>query len=220
MKVRDAMTSTVITVQPETPLKEVAELLVERRISGVPVVDREGMPLGIVSEADFVTKEAAGADARRHSWLRWFNGASEERHERELVAARTAGDAMSAPAVVIDADRPLSEAAQRMADHRVNRLPVLEDGRLAGILTRADIVRAFARGDDDLQAAAAAALRAVDGLDVVEVRDGVVTLRGTVASEELKHTISAVVRALDGVVAVDDRDVSWLAVQPPPAAVI
>jgi len=214
VKIRDIMTTTVVTVGPDTPLKEVAGLLLERRISGVPVGDKLGAVVGVVSEADFVTKEA-GADAHRSSWVSWLTGGTpEERREEALVAARTAGEAMTSPVISIGSERPLSEAAHRMAEYRVNRLPVVDDGALVGIVTRADVVRAYARTDEDLRRAAADALHAVDGLEVVGVRDGVVTLSGTVASEALFEAVRKIVQHIDGVVAVDDSDVSWIPAGP------
>lgn len=210
MKVSEAMTTNPVFVTLGTPLKEVAELLVEQRISGVPVLDEEGALRGIVSEADFVAKQA-GAEEKRTSWASWLTGGwREEHHQRAMAAARTAGEAMTSPAVTINANCPLSEAAHRMAELQINRLPVVDGARMVGIVTRADIVRAYARTDQDLREAVATALRSVEGLSVVDVRDGVAALSGTVASEALAHAISAMVRQIDGVVAVDDRELNWM----------
>lgn len=210
MNVRDAMTTDVLTVLPGTPLKQVASLLVDHRISGVPVVSATQELLGVVSEADFVMKEAAGATARR-SLLHWLVGDSKDARRLEArVHATTAGEAMTAPAVSITADRPLREAASMMAGAGVNRLPVLENGRLVGILTRADIVRAFARSDAELDDVVRAAVAAVDGLRVIGVRNGVVTLAGTVAHAALVPSVRALIAQIDGVIAVDDSGVAWL----------
>lgn len=208
MNVRDAMTSDVAVVTGDTPLKDVARLLIERRISGVPVVDEHGTLRGVVSEADFVTKEA-GTERGARSWLRWLVGGEAE-HHRTVLEARTAGEAMTAPAITIEADRPLSEAAQRMDQHRINRLPVVEAGKLVGIVTRADVVRAYARTDEDLRAMASAALRAVDGVRVDDVHDGVVVLSGTAPSEGVAIAVRQLIHHIDGVVAVDDRQLTWL----------
>jgi CBS domain-containing protein len=103
-----------------------------------------------------------------------------------------------------------------MVQGSINRLPVVDDGRLVGIISRADIVRVFARTDEEIRDQVAFALRAVDGLMVADVRDGVVRLSGTVASEALALTIRSIVQQLDGVVAVDDQDLTWRE-QPQPA---
>lgn len=208
MKVSDAMTADVATVSGETPLKEVARLLVDRRISGVPVVDERGKLVGVVSEADFVAKEAGTEPGSRH-WLRWLLGGGPEHHRRTVLEARTAGEAMTSPAITTEPGRPLSEAAQRMDEHQINRLPVIEEGRLVGIVTRADVVRAYARTDEDLRGMAAAALRAVDGVRVDDVRDGVVVLSGTAPSKGVAVAVRQVIQHIDGVVAVDDRQLSW-----------
>jgi CBS domain-containing protein len=209
MKIRDAMTSEVATVTGDSPLKEVARLLVERRISGVPVVDADGTLRGVVSEADFVAKEAGGADREGRHWLRWLLSGEPEHHRRTMLEARTAGEAMTSPAITADPERPLSEAARRMDEHRINRLPVVEEGRLVGIVTRADVVRAYARTDEDLRAMAAAALRAVDGVRVDAVTEGVVALSGTAPSKGVAVAVRQVIQHIDGVVAVDDRQLSW-----------
>lgn len=204
MLVRDVMTRGCVSVTPETPLKEVAALLVAHRISGVPVVDAAGAVVGVVSEGDFLRKEAA-EPAPRHAWTRLLGG----EEAPDAAVATTAGDLMSRPALTIEGGRTLASAAGLMATRGVNRLPVLEDGRLVGIVTRADVVRAYVRSDADLLRAAAHAVHAVDGLRVVEVREGVAVLSGTVADEALAVAVRAVVAGIDGMVAVDDRQVSW-----------
>ncbi len=186
MLVRDIMTTPVVTVRPETPLKEVARLLVERRISGVPVVDADGRVLGVVSEADFLVREAGEARSPRH--LLWWFVAPRETVQSARLRSTTAGGAMTSPAITIGPDRPLSEAAALMARSKVNRLPVVEAGQLVGIVSRADIVRAFARSDEVLFEIVRDTLRAVDGLRVVSVRDGIVILAGTVKHEALART--------------------------------
>lgn len=211
MKVRDMMTRGVLSVSPETPLKQVAALLVERRISGLPVVDASGRVVGVVSEADFLVKEGAEREAPpRRPWIEIFASDRERHADVERVAAKSAKEAMTSPPITIGPDEPLRRAARVMSRRAVNRLPVVEDDRLVGIITRADIVRVFARSDDELLGQASFALRAVDGLTVVGVRDGVVELSGTVQSEGLVKIIRSVVEHLDGVVAVDDRNVTWV----------
>lgn len=209
MLVRDVMTSPVRSVAADTPLKEVARLLVEHRISGLPVVNASGEVMGVVSEADFLAKESGPVE--HHSRFGWLTGAGRaEAHERQVIAASTAGQAMTAPADTIDAGQPLSEAARRMAQAGRNRLPVTEDGRLVGILTRADVVRTFARDDDAVLASVQQAIRAIDGLRVIDVREGVVRLSGTVPHPSVVAALSYLVAHVSGVVAVDTALVTSL----------
>ncbi|HZC29899.1 MAG TPA: CBS domain-containing protein, partial [Gaiellaceae bacterium] len=148
MRVQDVMTKDVAAVLPGTPLKEVAQLLVDRKVSGVPVVDGDGCVLGVVSETDLLVKER-GAPRRRGGPLAWLVDPIEI-GQRLKLEARVAGEAMSAPAVTISPLRSLAAAAESMLDNRVNRLPVVRDGKLVGIVTRADLVQAFARSDAEL----------------------------------------------------------------------
>ena len=210
MNVSDLMTTDVVVAHPETPLKEVARLLIEHRIRGMPVVDQDDHVLGVVSEADLLVKEAGAPEDVRRTPLRWLLG--RDRHqeaELQRINAVTAGAAMTTPAATIEADLPLSTAARRMTDDRINRLPVVRDGRLVGIISRADVVRAYARTDDDLFVAAQFAVRGVDGLRVVSVTDGVVTLAGTVSHPAVAATARTVVSEIDGMVGVDVRAVEW-----------
>ena len=146
MRVVDVMTTDVLTVHPDTSLKQVAELLSRCGISGLPVVDAERHVLGVVSEADIILKER-----RRRTpgfWRRVFDG---EEPLSPKASARTAGEAMTSPAVTITAERRVDTAAALMLDRQVNRLPVLDrDGALAGIVTRADLVRAFVHSDEEI----------------------------------------------------------------------
>lgn len=148
MKIKQLMTPEPIAIGAETPLRDVAAILSERRISGLPVIGERLEVLGVVSEADIVAKEQGPEPERRRlsGWLR------ADRTRARKLAARTAGEAMSAPAITIEANRSVAEAAQLLASHRIKRLPVVdEEGTLVGIVTRADLVRAFARSDAEIE---------------------------------------------------------------------
>jgi CBS domain-containing protein len=150
MIVRDVMTYPVWSVRATTPLRDVAELLIENKISGAPVVDANGAVLGIVSEADLLIKEQ-GPEAVRHRRLARFFGESKSSLDQiAKLEAVTAGEAMTAPALTISSGRRISEAAALMTARKVNRLPVVDDGQLVGIVTRSDLVRAYIRSDEEL----------------------------------------------------------------------
>jgi CBS domain-containing protein len=205
MKVRDVMSTDVVTVQPDAPLKRAAELLVEHRISGLPVCDASGRVLGVLSEHDLLFKESGPPE--RPSGLFWW--LVDERDYDELVKpdARTAGEAMSEPALTIAPGRRVAEAARLMVEHRVNRLPVVADETLVGIVTRADLVRAFTRSDDDIaREIREDVFERVLWLDPngiqVEVADGEVTIGGSVESDVDVALVERFVSRVPGVVSV------------------
>jgi len=140
MNVSAVMSRDVVTTRPDVPLEDAATLLLRRGVSGLPVVDGSGEVVGVLSETDLVARTAAGDDPdgvlERLLYLDLVE-------ERKLEAA-TAGDAMSMPAVTIDSADSVHDAALVMLKHDVSRLPVVHDSRLVGIITRADVVRAFA----------------------------------------------------------------------------
>jgi CBS domain-containing protein len=193
-------------VPADTPLKQVAELLVERRISGVPVVDERCRVLGVLSEADIVVREHAGLP--RGELLAWLSEAEGATLEAKL-GARTAGEAMTRPATTIPAGAPLVQAAATMVQRGVNRLPVVdEDGVLVGIVARSDLVRAFARSDAELErelregVLPGGFLWCSPGRVDVQVADGEVTLVGEVESEDVAQLLARLVERVPGVVSV------------------
>lgn len=205
MRVDQLMTKDVITVTPETPLRDVAALLAEKGISGVPVVENDQL-VGVVSEADLLVKEA-GPGVRPSRVLDWL--LLPDYTEREAkFAARTAGEAMTSPAQTIPDYASVATAAARMSEERVNRLPVLKDGKLVGILTRADVIRAFTRRDDEI---AEEIREDVIGRGfweppdavTVEVDQGEVVLSGTIQSHAVASGIPRAVLRVPGVVSVE-----------------
>ncbi len=205
MKVEDVMTRDVLSVRPGTSLKDVARLLSGAGISGLPVTTEDGELLGVVSEADILAKERrppdAGSGRRRH------RGTTAE----GKADARTAADAMTAPAITIAPRNRVDAAAGLMLDRAVNRLPVVEDGRLVGIVTRADLVRAFAATDDRIETEIRAQVLLHElWLDPREfelhVEEGVVEIAGRFDSEEQREIVARRLRLVPGVVSVAVRE--------------
>ena len=210
MKVRDVMTTEVATVRPTASVKEVARRLTLLGISGLPVVDAEGAVLGVVSEGDIVAKERGPVEETR-TFLRFRRRVDPALQAKS--AARTAGEAMTSPAIVIGPERPVSAAARLMHERGVNRLPVVTDDRLVGIVTRADLVRAFTRSDAELEQEIRSdvlerKLWVPQGTVDVSVVDGAVTLSGLVDTETDADVLARLVGRVPGVVSVAST-VGW-----------
>ncbi|HZB60493.1 MAG TPA: CBS domain-containing protein [Actinomycetota bacterium] len=187
MRVRDVMASPVVTVAPDAALKEVASLLVERRINAVPVVDAGDRLIGIVSEADLLSLEtgqvAAAGGAPPHS----------------------AGEVMRQSVYTVTGDTDATAAARLMLRHRLKSVPVVDADQVVGMVTRRDLLRLLARSDEDIRAdlerRVAQELEALRHA-VVEVRDGVVTVD---ADGPCRQLVEQLARAVPGVVEVRSR---------------
>jgi CBS domain-containing protein len=205
MRVERVMTRDVLTVAPETPVKEVAALLVDNRISGAPVCDEEGTVLGVVSEADLLRK-VEGLSPEVGGRLAWVLRRLDD--EIPKITARTAAEAMTSPALAVRPTQQISEAARLMVDHRINRLPVVSGGKLVGIISRADVLRAFERNDAELEReiredVLRGALWLTPESFEIRVEDGVVELRGRVRTSQDAADVISLVRRVPGVLAVD-----------------
>jgi CBS domain-containing protein len=210
MKISELMHRDVVSVSPETTLKEVAALLVEHRISGVPVCLPDGRVAGVVSEADILVKEQVAPLEVSGLLGRLLDSAYGD-HAR--FDAETAGEAMTSPAITVSPGQDVVEAARLMTSRRVNRLPVVDGTKLVGIVTRADLVRAFDRPDTELAEEIADevllhTLWIEPGSVEVEVEDGIVALTGRVETRTIAEMVSAYVRRVPGVVSVRSQ-LTW-----------
>ena len=148
MQASDIMTKTVVSVTRETRLRQVARILLENRVSAVPVLDSDGKVIGMISEGDLIGRdEAAERQARRDWWLTLL--AEGEALNPEFLASlrdldRSAQDVMSAPAITVDPTTALRDIASLLAARNIKRVPVVRDGRMVGIISRADLLSAFA----------------------------------------------------------------------------
>src|SRR5215469_7615780 len=147
------MSKPVVSVHPDTSTREIARLLVEKAISAVPVIDRNGAPIGMVSEGDLIRPERGARAARRQSWLEIF--AEGEPLAPELLAwlqsqHHTARAVMSAPVITVSEDTELTEIARMLVTHQIKRVPVVRDGRVTGIVARDDVLRALASSKAEL----------------------------------------------------------------------
>ena len=193
--VKDVMTVDVVAVGPDASYVDMAAMLRKHRVSGFPVVDGDGIVVGVISESDLLAIEAA---SRRHK-------------KRVSAAELTALDLMTHPAVTIGPDEQVRRAARLMYSRKVRRLPVVDHhGRLVGILTRADVLSVFTRPDEEIhreitQDVIAYGFFTDPGRITVIVKNGIVTLAGEPGSVILGLNIAEQVRHVEGVVAVRDR---------------
>ncbi len=212
MRAADIMVKDVVTAGPEASVRELAALMLERRISGMPVVDGAGRLLGIVSEGDLIRRPEIDTDRVKLGWLRLL--LSDEARARDFVKShgRKAREVMTQPAISVAADAPLAEVVRLMERHRVKRLPVVEKGKLVGLVTRADLLRALVaqqaapapeRSDHDLRQKIVSMLRGEDwaasAVVHVQVENGVAQLWGTVESEDQREALLLAVRGVPGV---------------------
>ena len=205
--VKDFMTHNVVSVTEETPYKEIVEALAQNGVSAVPVVDDETRVLGIVSEADLLHKmEFTGLEPHVHLL---------ERKQRRVARAKASGDVardlMSSPAVTVSSEASLPAAAKMMDDERVKRLPVVdEQGRLAGIVSRADLLRVYLRDDaairDEIREQVLRRTLWIDPETItVTVERSVVTLAGTADRRSTAQIVARLCESVAGVVEVIDQ---------------
>jgi CBS-domain-containing membrane protein len=207
-KIGNVMTGDVVRVVGTTPFKEVAALLAEHRISGLPVVDDDDKVIGVISETDLMLRQTEQVESGGKRRLRLTRAG---RRAAAKARARTAGQLMSTPPVTVRANDSIARAARTMAQRRVERLPVLdEEDRLVGIVTRRDLLQVFLRPDEDIREEVIDEIlvrtmwlnRQAIGVTVV---DGVVTLDGRMERESEVTITVQMARQIDGVVAVVDH---------------
>ncbi|MEE4418291.1 MULTISPECIES: CBS domain-containing protein [Streptomyces] len=204
--VGELMTRGVIQVPPQTPFKEIVRTLAEHDVTAVPVVDAAGRPMGVVSEADLLRKSADQADPAGRTPIPHL-----EAWERAKAEGARAEELMSAPAVCAREEWTVVEAARLMAVQNVKRLPVVDEtDKLVGIVSRADLLRIFLRPDNAIRAEITQDLLhrtlglAPSGV-TVEVREGQVTLTGTVPAKGLIPVLTRLCHSVDGVISVSEH---------------
>lgn len=212
LRAKDVMTTPVITVRPEASLAEVARTLVGGRISGAPVVGADGTLLGMVTEADLLPKEA-GPVHLPGVWGLLEGLTREVQEQMRRYRGRTAAEVMTRPVITAREDTPVRQLAALMIRHRINRIPIVREGKVVGIVSRNDILRALARTDEELAALVRETIVRdlwidADALDIT-VRDGVVTIAGRVDRRGDVSLLESYVRRIDGVVDVDVRGLAY-----------
>jgi len=218
MKARDVMVSPVITVKPDASVREVAQTLLERRISAVPVVDDRGKLVGIISEGDLLHRAEADTQRQRPWWLLVMT--SDEALAADYVKehSRKVADVMTKNVITANPDTPLHEIARTLERHAIKRVPIVQDGQVVGIVSRANLIQAVASdrkkpeaspSDKAIREQLLAHLQsqrwADTGLVNATVTDGVVDLWGISNSEVEQKAIRIAAESIPGVVAVNDH---------------
>lgn len=206
LRAKDVMTSPVITVRPDTSIKDVAGLMLTHHISGLPVVTSDGELVGIVTEADLLYKET-GPWQKDERALKGFPPFGKTVDAVKKASGLTAADLMSSPVVTVDEETLVHEIAGLMVRRKINRVPVVRGGRVVGIVSRADVLRALVRPDGEIAAAVRQALVHELWVDVskvrIDVRQGVVYLDGEVDRRSEKALAERWVATVDGVTKVE-----------------
>lgn len=219
MRVQEVMTKDVISVRPETAVRDIALLLTERRISGVPVVTAEGAMVGVVTDSDLIHRAEIGTAKRRKWWLRMFADTTQLARDFTQAHGQRASDIMSRYVVTTSEDADLGEVAEILDSHGYKRLPVIRDGKLVGIVTRGDLVRALVTSQVQTStrkldnAAVHAALHERmsrepwlnSNLINISVKDGEVVLAGFVESPEQRTALRVLAEETEGVTRVEDH---------------
>ena len=204
MRIGDLMTTDLITVGPETSLKEAARRMLQAGISGLPVTD-DGKLVGIITEADFVSTEADRGAKKRAGLLRFF-----VRDNGIPSSERTVGDVMTDELWTIGPDADHVQAARIMESHGIKRLPVVENGDLVGLVSRTDMLRAFVRPDQDIvDEIRGQVMRKVMWVDpkrvAITCEDGNLVLTGNMETRADAELLVELTKRVDGVASVQDN---------------
>jgi CBS domain-containing protein len=224
MNAADVMSRNVISVGPDAPIHDAIRLMLEHHISGLPVVNG-GVLVGMLTEGDLLRRAETQTERRRPRWLEFMRGPGSLAEDYVRTHGRKVGEVMTEPVISVTEDSSLAQIVLLMEHHRVKRLPVLRGGALAGIISRADLMRvlggliekesvlASALRDAEIQnnllAALAQSSWAPRAGITIAVKEGVVTLKGTITDETLREALQVAAENAPGVRAVRDHIV-WV----------
>jgi CBS domain-containing protein len=221
MQVRDVMTPTVISVKGEESILKAARLMLENRISGLPVVDASGALVGVVTEGDFLRRSEIGTTRHRPKWLEFLVGPGRLAEEYVHQSGRKVAEVMTPTPHTVGEGDTLEAVVKLMERHRIKRLPVVRDGRMVGIISRANLLHALAtlardtsaRTDDDAairESILVALAQNHWALSVnVIVKDGIAEVWGTIMDERVREACIVAAENVAGVKKVHDHLV-WI----------
>jgi CBS domain-containing protein len=217
-KAREIMTHRVLSVSPDTPVRTLATFLIDHRISAVPVVGTGGVPLGVVSEGDLLRRVEIGTERKKAWWVSILSDADDEARDFVKTHGLVAADIMTRGVIAVDGDADLAAVANLLESKRIKRVFVLAEGKIAGVITRSDIVKTLMRQpeatsrrrpDSDIRDAIDAEIRKEDWAPLafvsVVVADGVVELTGAVGSAAQRDGLVVLAQRVEGVRGVKDH---------------
>jgi CBS domain-containing protein len=222
MRVHQIMTRPVITVSPETTIVDAANIMLTHHVSGLPVVDAADKLVGIISEGDFLRRIETGTQRRRGRWLSYIFGSGSFAEDFVREHGRKVSEVMTPEPVTVTEGTPLADVADLMEAKGVKRLPVMRDGKIVGIVTRANLLQVVAHlaqvvpdptaDDDHIRDRVIRAMEKQEwcpiGLRVV-VRDGIVHLSGIITDMQARQAVIVAAETIDGVVKVHDH-LRWM----------
>jgi len=222
MKTKDVMTAGVVTIAEDAPINEAIRLMLQRKISGLPVVDAAGTLVGMVTEGDFLRRSELGTERHAPRWIEFLAGPGKLAENYVHASGRKVRDVMTDKVYTVDEGTPLSEVVEIMERRRVKRLPVLRGSKLVGIVTRANLLHALAGLQHiDTTASFDVTIRAklmaelekqpwapLVAIDIV-VNDGIVRLSGAIFDERQRDALRVAAENIPGVKKVEDNLV-WI----------
>jgi CBS domain-containing protein len=223
MKAKDVMTSPVVSIEPDASIWQAVRIMLQRHISGLPVIHEKGGLVGIVTEGDFLRRAETGTQRRRPRWLEYLIGPGRLADEYTRAHGRKVSEIMTADPLTITEDTPLDEIVRLMEKRQIKRLPVVRDRQVVGIVSRASLVHALATvardirptsaGDQEIRDRILAELASQSWAPIalvdVLVRDGVVELWGMITDERERKAIVVAAENAPGVKAVNDH-LAWV----------
>jgi CBS domain-containing protein len=221
MQVRDVMTTNVISISAQTTILEAARTMLRNRISGLPVVDAEGRLIGMVTEGDFLRRSEIGTERQRPRWLEFLLGPGRMAEDYVRAAGRKVEDVMTRDPVAVSEGDDLAIMVELMERRRVKRLPVLRDGKMVGIVSRANLMRALVSlarseeapvgGDQALRERLVAAFAQQSWAPHVNIviKGSVAELWGTITDERERQACIVTAENVAGVRAVHDH-LTWI----------
>ena len=219
MRAADVMTVQPVSISPDASILEAIRVMLQRRFSGLPVVDAGGALVGIVTEGDLLRRTETGTQRKRPRWIEFLIGPGRLATEYVHTSGRKVREVMSQDVQAVTGDTPLEEIVRLMERHQIKRLPVVDGGKLVGIVTRANLLRALAtlasetkaeaNDDSSIRARIYAELEKqpwapINMLDIV-VRKGVVHLWGVLLDERQREALYVVVENTSGVKGIEDH---------------